>query len=669
MKLRRVVVENFRSFLHRQELVLDGDISILIGPNGGGKTNLLEAAIIALRYYLMRSWTIRSHSDSSERERYEWVANDDPPSSLLEKHSQARNERQLIEVHVEVTKRDIENMSHARDQALALYEKSKARYVGFPSSNPQRWNPSEFKPGDQVAFQIINGHVQVPATEKDQSFLQFLDSFEVISRLREEDEQLPLSLPMLSLPVNRSIDKTSASVSLAKFNEFDMKRAVDGATSRSLGSIMSFAIARLAQRLRDLLEVDNGRAMATLLADDAIDRFTTFLRTLGYEWSLQCDNTSRNQYSIRLVKQGTPYNFSVASSGEKELLTYLFAIYALNVRDALIVIDEPELHLHPRWQRILLDMFERLAAETGNQFLLATHSPVFVAPHSIQYATRVYAEEQTSRLVQLNGASLPDQKHLFSIVNSQNNERIFFADLVILVEGISDRIFFDALFRHFKIGEGVGRTHEIVSVGGKSVFPQYRLLLEACQVQYVIIADLDYVRDIGTSEQLRQLFSVSHTSIHRNVIADTTSNDGATLVAELDAAIQTGSLESLRPLWEYIRSRQMRLREDLSKSERELLDTFIAEQREQGIAILSRGPLESYLPSGYRRKDIEQLIRLVAEPQAGAQSFMSLLPREVLPELKIVADLVAWRLGPHSPQDGATGLAGSADSGVGVQPK
>lgn len=47
---------------------------------------------------------------------------------------------------------------------------------------------------------------------------------------------------------------------------------------------------------------------------------------------------------------------SAASSGERELLTYLFAIYALNVRDALVLVDEPELHLHPRWQKALLTL-------------------------------------------------------------------------------------------------------------------------------------------------------------------------------------------------------------------------------------------------------------------------------------------------------------------------
>lgn len=139
-----------------------------------------------------------------------------------------------------------------------------------------------------------------------------------------------------------------------------------------------------------------------------------------------------NTYDVTLKKQGTSFLVSAASSGEKDLLTYLFAIYALNVRDALIIVDEPELHLHPRWQNTLFGLFERLATSTGNQFVLATHSPTFISPASIQYVSRVYIEDQKSNIIRLNSSGLPNAKHLFNVVNSQNNERIFFTDRVVL---------------------------------------------------------------------------------------------------------------------------------------------------------------------------------------------------------------------------------------------
>jgi len=54
MLLRRIAIENVRSFLERQELTLEGQISIIIGPNGGGKTNLLDTAVVMLTWKMHR---------------------------------------------------------------------------------------------------------------------------------------------------------------------------------------------------------------------------------------------------------------------------------------------------------------------------------------------------------------------------------------------------------------------------------------------------------------------------------------------------------------------------------------------------------------------------------------------------------------------------------------
>lgn len=55
MKLKRIAITNVRSFLKRQELLLDGDISIIIGQNGGEKTNLLDTVVISSKSLLMLS--------------------------------------------------------------------------------------------------------------------------------------------------------------------------------------------------------------------------------------------------------------------------------------------------------------------------------------------------------------------------------------------------------------------------------------------------------------------------------------------------------------------------------------------------------------------------------------------------------------------------------------
>lgn len=75
------------------------------------------------------------------------------------------------------------------------------------------------------------------------------------------------------------------------------------------------------------------------------------------------------------------YPYSRASGGERVILDYLIQLtFPHPVRNSIILIDEPELHLHPRWMRQLFQLFAQSAKpiEQGgdnNQFILTTHSP------------------------------------------------------------------------------------------------------------------------------------------------------------------------------------------------------------------------------------------------------------------------------------------------------
>ena len=48
MRLQSAVIEGFRGFVNRVEIDLAADVVILHGPNGVGKTSLLDAVLWAL---------------------------------------------------------------------------------------------------------------------------------------------------------------------------------------------------------------------------------------------------------------------------------------------------------------------------------------------------------------------------------------------------------------------------------------------------------------------------------------------------------------------------------------------------------------------------------------------------------------------------------------------
>jgi predicted ATP-dependent endonuclease of OLD family len=631
MLLRKVAVENVRSFLERAELSLDGPTTIVIGPNGGGKTNLLDTIVIALRRYLFASMYAVHRPTPDNQDRYEFTHNDILNNMIFEKHSAALDRPQLIDIEIEVTPRDVENMVSMKRDADQLIELAKRRYANLLLHEALQWDLEVIEAGMRVRYRILDGNLQQPENQAANYFWQYLKMFEMDGKLREEFEFSALSNPLIYLPVNRSAAGFQSRVELAGYNESEIKRMSDGASSRTNTQIVNLAIGKLAQKYRLLLEKDTGGASVAFYADSNLKELTRLLKELGYDWELETVSALRNQYDVRLKKQGKSFVVSAASSGERELLTYLFAIFALNVRDALIIVDEPELHLHPKWQRTLLLLFIRLSESTGNQFLMATHSPMFVSPESIQYVSRVFSQEQQSQIKRLDTSILPEARHLLSIVNSQNNERLFFADRVVLVEGLSDRIFFEAVLDRFGRSTTAASITEVISVGGKGLFKAYMSILKACDIKCSVIADLDYVEQVGSAE-IKGLFKTNNSEIKSDVIDNVKSMDGATLTASIELALENQNWDHAREIWAYIKSKRIKLIDELGDAGKKKLSAFLAEKRNEGLYILQLGALEAYLPEGYASKDLEKLIRFL-----GGQDFWDLLPDDPKSEIKEIA--------------------------------
>lgn len=63
------------------------------------------------------------------------------------------------------------------------------------------------------------------------------------------------------------------------------------------------------------------------------------------------------------------------STGEKTLLSKIFYLYLNEPKNKVILIDEPELSLHPTWQNKVIGIYEKFAKINNNQIIIATHSP------------------------------------------------------------------------------------------------------------------------------------------------------------------------------------------------------------------------------------------------------------------------------------------------------
>lgn len=116
---------------------------------------------------------------------------------------------------------------------------------------------------------------------------------------------------------------------------------------------------------------------------DRISRDSTL-----YEDGLRAYNLIELLRKIRIVRtieiqvfknEGKPFNFREASSGEASVLSTLIALVPLLKDGALLLIDEPEISLHPLWQSRYIELLQKILSNvSGCHIIIASHSP-FIA--------------------------------------------------------------------------------------------------------------------------------------------------------------------------------------------------------------------------------------------------------------------------------------------------
>lgn len=93
------------------------------------------------------------------------------------------------------------------------------------------------------------------------------------------------------------------------------------------------------------------------------------------------DFTVNDGFVIRHSKNGSVIAPHSLSSGEKQLLILFSKIIRRSSESSLIIIDEPEISLNIKWQRMLMDTLSFFVGESHAQFIIATHSFEILSRH------------------------------------------------------------------------------------------------------------------------------------------------------------------------------------------------------------------------------------------------------------------------------------------------
>ena len=110
-------------------------------------------------------------------------------------------------------------------------------------------------------------------------------------------------------------------------------------------------------------------------AQEALDRLNGFLEEYAAVTisKLRPSPDDSIEFRIQPIDGGESYAFDALSSGQKEIISTLFLIwYYSKGSPAIVLIDEPDLHLNAEWHHDFVRQVHELAPH--NQYILATHS-------------------------------------------------------------------------------------------------------------------------------------------------------------------------------------------------------------------------------------------------------------------------------------------------------
>ena len=237
------------------------------------------------------------------------------------------------------------------------------------------------------------------------------------------------------------------------------------------------------------------------------------------------------------IQGGSEYNLKEQEChGLKELITLLTFLYD-DTKECLIL-DEPELHLHPQFQSFFMSEIRRLAGNpksdpTKKIFFIITHSPYFIDLRTIEDLKNVIVFKNKHVATFIHSIEGQDEYIIKKFLPRFNthHKQFFFSENPVFVEGYTDQQLITLIYD--KLGKNIGASgSSIIDVGGKDELGVFYKLCEKLRITPIIVADLDALFKGKLREVLCES-SQANRYIQENGIGESLANEIGELETKL----------------------------------------------------------------------------------------------------------------------------------------
>ncbi|GBR69569.1 AAA family ATPase [Gluconobacter kanchanaburiensis] len=370
MKLKSLGLTNFRGF-DRLDIGFDAQMTVIAGVNGVGKSTILQAITAAYSHSLP-----------------EFTVSREKPLSLLDSDVQQGRSSCIVEMESNVLGdvsliTFLSKESLDRDEKLGLEHKQSMMKKGLVIL--EKGSPDYRNLKNEIAW--IDKRLQ-GNFEKRLRWL-FTDNHESEARLKCQLKSSPTQPLVVYYSTHRLLSRLPPK--LQKALPFKQAAAFSKSLTQLEISLNEFAKWHRAMGSSRVIQEDSEHGSSILpLLQKAISGLIPQIKEFWFHeeypprYAVTKDATIDEQ--INGNKSDKQLFLEQLSDGERGLIALVFdltrrlAIANPNLTnpiadgEALVLIDEVELHLHPKWQR---DILQRLQDTfTACQFVVTTHSPL-----------------------------------------------------------------------------------------------------------------------------------------------------------------------------------------------------------------------------------------------------------------------------------------------------
>ena len=229
----------------------------------------------------------------------------------------------------------------------------------------------------------------------------------------------------------------------------------------------------------------------------------------------------QDEISIKLKNNHGDFFFlSDLSSWEQSLLLIIFAIYGNDLKNGFIIIDEPELHIHPQLQKELAIFFNQLSINEDIQIFLSTYSALFINEKNITNVYRFVRSTTNTKVYTPQMKIYADDAKLVHILKYENISKIFFVNKIIMVEGESELYFFYHYLKRLQEQpwwEDIVGSWELININGKGSYKSWHKFLNKFWIENYFIGDRDNTVDYGffTQKEINRFYQLANQHLEK----------------------------------------------------------------------------------------------------------------------------------------------------------